>query len=119
MMENSPRNFILVILVAVIVVGGIAWWLTRPNYGEISEKGYDFAMALFSACNGKSIAKVEKIVGMIERSTTAGELSEQEAAWLMGIVRQALEGNWGSANAAIRVLMEEQARAAEPLPKID
>lgn len=109
----------MVILVAVVVIGGIAWWLTLPSYGEISEKGYAYAMALFSACNGKSTAKVEKIVAMIEQSVTADELSQQEAAWLKGIASNALEGNWESANAAVRTLMEEQARQADPLPEID
>ncbi|PQO31687.1 hypothetical protein [Blastopirellula marina] len=118
-MDYSTRNTAGVVLVGVILVGIIAWWLTRPSYGEISEKGYDYAMALFSACNGKSTAKVEKIVDMIRQSAAAGELSQQEATWLQGIASNALEGKWDSANAAVRTLMEEQARQADPLPEID
>ncbi|RCS40620.1 hypothetical protein DTL42_24940 [Bremerella cremea] len=119
MMENSTRNITLVVLAGVVVVGGFAWWLSRPSYGEISDKGYDYAMALFAACNGRSTAKIEKIVSMVEQSQIAGELPEQEAAWLKKIASNAMEGNWESANASVRTLMEEQAKRADPLPQLD
>lgn len=118
-MGNSTRNSAVVVLASAILVGGIAWWLALPKYGEISEKGYSYALALYSACNGKRANKVEKIVGMIEQSVAAGELSQQEATWLIGIAGNALEGKWKSASAAVRSLMEVQARRADPLPEID
>lgn len=118
-MENSTRNIALLVFAAVVVIGSVAWWLSRPSYGEVSEKGYDYAMALFAACNGKSTVKIEKIVSMVEQSQIAGELSDQEAAWLKKIASNAMEGDWESANAAVRTLMEEQAKRADPLPRLD
>lgn len=118
-MSTSSKNVTLVMVASLIVVGAIAWWLTRPSYGEISHTGYDYAMALYSACNGKSTAKVQQISTMIDEAESAGELTLQEKAWLQGIARQALDGDWNSANSAVRRLMEEQTRDADLLPKID
>lgn len=118
-MEASSRNVAIGLVAAVVLIGAIAWWLSQPSYGEISPKGYQFAMAIYSASNGKNKPKVEKISGMIDQSVAAEEISVEEADWLRGIVQKALDGDWESATAAVRVLMEEQTRQAEALPQVD
>ncbi len=118
-MESSRGTVIGGIVVAVLVVGAMAYWLSRPTFGEISPKGYDYAMALGSACNGKNEAKITKITQMIHQSAEAGELRPDEAAWLQSIAQQATDGRWESAYAAVRTLMEEQTVRANPLPEID
>ena len=118
-MEASSRNITVGLVAAVMLICGIAWWLMQPSYGEISPKGYQYAMAIYSAANGKNKPKVERISSMIDQSVAAEEISAEEANWLRGIVQKALDGDWQSANAAVRVLMEEQARPAEPLPEVD
>lgn len=118
-MEASSRNVALGLVAPLVLIGGIAWWLMQPSYGEISPKGYQIAMAIYSAANQENKPKVEKISGMIDQSVAAAEISAEEAEWLRGIVQKAMDGDWQSATAAVRLLMEEQARPAEQLPKVD
>ncbi|WDI44820.1 hypothetical protein [Bremerella sp. P1] len=118
-MEMSKPAVTGVAFVVVLVVAAVAYWLTRPTFGEISRKGYDYAMALGSACNGKNEAKVAKITQMIDQSTEDGELETQEAAWLKGIAQQASDGHWELAYASVRTLMQEQTQKAVPLPRLD
>ncbi len=106
-------------IAAILIVTAIAYWLSRPTFGEISRKGYDYAMALGSACNSKDEAKLAKITQMIDQSEQNGELNPQEVAWLSAIAQQAHDGNWDAAYASARTLMQEQTQAATPLPKLD
>lgn len=118
-MELSKPALTGIVVAVVLFVGAIAYWLTRPTFGEISRKGYDYAMALGSACNGKDEAKVAKITQMIDQSTQDGELQSHEAAWLKGIAQQANDGQWELAYASVRTLMQEQTQKANPLPILD
>ncbi|MBA2114709.1 hypothetical protein [Bremerella alba] len=118
-MELSKGTLIVALLGIVLVAAAIAYWLTRPTFGEISRKGYDYAMALGSACNGKNEAKIAKITQMIDQSTQDGELEPEEAAWLQGIAQKASDGKWESAYASVRTLMQAQTQQASPLPSLD
>ncbi|QDU77998.1 hypothetical protein Pan97_50770 [Bremerella volcania] len=118
-MDFSKGTLAGIGVAAVLIVAVVIYWLTRPTFGEISRKGYDYAMALGSACNGKDEAKVAKITQMIDQSAQDGELQSYEAAWLKGIAQQASDGQWESAYASVRKLMQEQTQAATPLPELD
>lgn len=118
-MDMSKGTLSAIAAVVVLFVAAVAYWLTRPTFGEISRTGYDYAMALGSACNGKNEAKVAKITQMIEQSQLDGELEPHEAAWLKGIAQQASAGDWELAYASVRTLMQEQTQKANPLPEID
>lgn len=118
-MEMSKGTLAGAVLVGVLVVAAVTYWLSRPTFGEISRKGYDYAMALGSACSGKDEAKIAKINQMIDQSTQDGELEMQEAAWLKGIAQQASDGHWETAYASVRTLMQEQTQMAKPLPELD
>lgn len=118
-MDVSKPTSVGIAIFVVFVGAAIVYWLTLPKFGEISRTGYDYAMALGSACNRKDEAKVAKITQMIDQSTQDGELQTQEAEWLKGIARQASDGHWETAYASVRTLMQEQTQAAPPLPKLD
>lgn len=118
-MEMSKGTLAGISFVIVLCIAAIAYWLSRPTFGEISRTGYDYAMALSSACNGKNEAKVAKITQMIDQAALDGDLEAQEAAWLKGIAKQASEGHWDLAYASVRQLMEEQTETATPLPQLD
>jgi len=118
-MEASKGTLIGGVIVVLLVGAAIAYWLSRPTYGDISRKGYDYAMALGSACNGKNEAKIAKITQMIDQSAQDGELQTHEADWLKGIAQQASDGHWESAYASVRTLMQEQTQTATPLPELD
>lgn len=118
-MELSKGALAGITVAVILIVGAIAYWLTRPSFGEISGKGYDYAMALGSACNGKDEAKIAKITQMIDQSTQDGELQSHEADWLKGIAQQASDGKWEQAYASVRTLMQEQTQPANPLPELD
>ncbi|PQO31364.1 hypothetical protein C5Y96_13570 [Blastopirellula marina] len=103
----------------VLVVAVLGYWLTRPTFGEISPTGYDYAMALGSACSRRDSTKIAKITQMIDQSTQDGQLESQEAAWLKGIAQKAQEGHWEMAYASVRTLMQEQTQKSNPLPELD
>ena len=105
---------------AVIALGGaLVLYLFWPRgYGETSDQGYQFAIALFTACNQHDSEKLTTIANMIEAAEDAGELGNAEARWLQGITRQGLAGNWEAANRAVRRLMTDQLKPA-PLPSAE
>lgn len=104
----------LVVAVLVLVCG----WLLLRGYGEVSEHGYEHAMALFSACNRRDTPQVVRIQEMIAQSLDEGRLRADEANWLQGIVTLALDERWDRASSRLRQLMEDQIQRAPPLPEI-
>lgn len=93
-------------LVALVLVAGYLW-INRP-YGEVSERSYEYATALFSACNQKDTARLHKISEMLRQSIDADEISQQEASWLQAIIDLGLSGSWAAASQEVRELMEDQ-----------
>lgn len=118
MPANASRWIVLGSIVLILLVA-VGYWLQRPAYGEIGRKGYDYAMALSSACSGRSQARVAKISQMITQSEEAGELNAAESNWLQQIVQQTNTGNWETAYENVRLLMQCQTERANPLPVID
>lgn len=90
---------------AIVLV--LAFWL-NSSYGKISEKGYQFAMALISICNREDEKRLEKISQQIGVAVRDGELGEYDARVLLDITDRAEAGRWQQASNAIRRLMEAQ-----------
>lgn len=107
-MRNDHRIGIGIGLLFVLL--GIGYvWLNR-GYGEVSEHGYDFAVALFSAVNQKDKARLGKVAEMVDESRENGRITDREAGWLKGIVDDGLADRWDRAARSVRRLMQDQVR---------
>lgn len=78
------------------------------KYGPVSRGAYDYATALYAACNQQAATKVDAIAGQIQSAAGEGAITADEAAWLGEIVEQAGQGAWEEAAEACRRMMEEQ-----------
>ncbi|MBW3600662.1 MAG: hypothetical protein KY475_25790 [Planctomycetes bacterium] len=114
-MQSNTRFWLLSAAVVVAMIAGVVWLMNRP-YGETSSEGYQYAMALLSACNQQDAARLEKISAMMEESLRQGELQPTEAKWLTAIIDDAHAGDWDTASREVRRLMEDQLRPAPALP---
>ena len=104
----EPRTKLYVaILTTLLVVGGLYWYL-QLGYGETSQQGYAYSMALFSACNQRDPERLQLISDLIEQDRAAGNVNADEARWLQGIIRRGLSGDWQAANREVRRLMNDQ-----------
>ena len=113
MKKITSKQWAAVISVAaLIVILGI--WLPGRGYGEVSEKGYQYAVALFRACNQKDEAALSEISGMITKSTEAGEIELLEAKWLTEIIDRGRSGDWQGASRDVRQLMHDQLKEVPP-----
>ena len=109
-MESKHRT--IVASVAVICLG-IAWLFFSGSYGETSDRAYDHAMALISACNLKDVERVQRIQSTIAADEESQTLAAKEARWLNGIIDQALKGEWETASRQVRKLMNAQVKRAQ------
>lgn len=82
--------------------------LSGCGYGEVTPHGYEYAKALYSICNRKDAERLETFVGMLESDVREGKLTDAEADWFRDIADQAGQGNWTSASANARRLLEDQ-----------
>lgn len=94
----------------VIITGLLVSLVAGCGYGEVSPQGYDYATALYSICNRKDAARLDEWVSLLDADVEQGKLAEQEARWFRDIAAQARAGDWQSANAAARQLLEDQVR---------
>ena len=94
-------------------------WLSNRGYGEMSERGYEFSMSLFSACNRQDLPRVEKIETLVNQARSSGELQSAEARWIEGIIVAAKQGKWEKASRSVRELMESQIKPTNNLPKLE
>jgi hypothetical protein len=90
----------------------VGYLLLSRGYGETSDRGYQYATAIFSACNQKDETKLREISTMIDQSVEAGELDAREAGWLFAIIDQGMDGKWDAATRNVRQLMDAQIRPA-------
>lgn len=82
--------------------------LVGCGYGEVSPASYEYAKALYSACNRKSTESLGKIQEDLRRAEEAGDISSQEANWLEDIIRAAENEKWEAAMNSARRMMDDQ-----------
>ena len=75
----------------------------------MSSQGYQYALALVSACNRHDQARVERIVVQLRSEA----LPKQDYRVLLDIARVALSGDWERANSNGRELLKAQIRPAD------
>lgn len=97
------------IVVALLCVAG-AFWYFNTGYGETTEQGYAYSLALFSACNQKDKDRLREISASIAEDLEAGTIGSQESGWLNAIIDKGLNDQWESANKSVRQIMEDQVR---------
>lgn len=106
-------------ITAIVLVLIVGYWLLNRSYGETSEQGYRYAMALFSICNQKDETRLRKIEEMISASSAEDELHAEETRWLLGIVERGRNGDWEEASQEVRRLIEDQVEWAASLQPIE
>lgn len=94
--------------VVVFAVLGIVYYFTLPAYPKISPMAYEYATALYSACNQETPEKLDVLTELIDRSHSAREIDAQESKWLHAIVDRGRDGQWQKAVAECRVMLECQ-----------
>ena len=97
----------------LVVVAVVGVWLLVPRRVKLSAHGYDVTIALYRACNQKSLAGLDQVQAMIadESKADAGEADESDrngADSIREIIAVAKSGQWQQASEACRKLMEDQ-----------
>ena len=92
----------LVLLVAGLAAG------CGGRYAGASDRAYDIATALVSACNRKSEPALAAVVEQIEQGRADSSLSTGEVAYLSEIVATARGGDWATAEATARQVLKDQ-----------
>ena len=110
MNEKTTLLLLATALLSLVVLA--AYWLWSPGYGETSGQGYQYAIALFSACNQKDEGRLQKITEMIDAALNDGQLQPSEAEWLSAIIDKGTSGEWEAASRDVRRLMMDQIKPA-------
>jgi hypothetical protein len=95
-----------------LIVSSLVGYFAFGNrgYGEVSNKAYDIATALYSVCNRQDATKLAGIESLLTSAQSDASLSPSEIAVLQEILRTAQAGNWVSAVSESRALMEDQVK---------
>jgi hypothetical protein len=105
-MNRSRFSIVAVCSLAFVFVAGCG---SNPT---LSQPAYQQAMALFNAVSRKDQAALSKLRDLITQASSDAEISTAEANLLLAVIENAQQGNWDSATARMRKLMERQASAA-------
>ncbi len=91
-----------------LLIGGVVYYLANRGYAEVSETGYEFGLALMSACNRQDFEQIRKIDQQFEQLVAANKMPEYDEKVLRDIIDSANSGEWNVANRHIRSLMNAQ-----------
>lgn len=78
----------------------------------LSQPGYKQALAVFNAVSRKDEVAISKLHDIITKSKSDSEVPASEADILLAVIENAKQGNWESATARMRKLLEKQAKDA-------
>ncbi len=105
-MNSRTSKLALIGLVVVVSIGAYCYF--NRGYGEVSELGYQYATALYTACNQSDDKKLEVISEMLIASSERRELEDRELRWLNGIIERGRRGDWQEAAGEARKLLKDQ-----------
>lgn len=108
----EQKTILWVVVGLLLLACGSLIWLLNRGYGETSEQGYAYSMALVTACNQRDVDKLNLIADMIEADLESGKLNPTESRWLMEIIEKGHRGDWDAANRDVRRLMRDQLQPA-------
>ena len=105
-MKSIARNLIIAAAVTWIVIATTLWLLNRPT--RIGSHAYDYATALHSICHHEDSGRLGNFVEAIRKARESDQITAKELALLHSIATHAEVGNWKSARARSRKLLEDQ-----------
>ena len=106
-MKNLTTIGIALLCVSAIAVVMVLW-LGR-GYGTVSPDAYQVAQALYSSCLAKSEVRLEAVESMInDAGEQPLEITAKEQRWLKAMIADAKAGDWQSAAADARQMLEDQ-----------
>jgi hypothetical protein len=115
----NRRKMACAIASVVLVVGvGLLIWSFNRGYGTVTHRSYEIATALFSACNRKDAATLDKLEPLLTDAVASNEVTIREARWLQGMINKARSGQWQVACRSCRQLLNDQAQA-RTLPSLE
>jgi hypothetical protein len=97
------------IALSVLLVAGYFFFGNR-GYGQVSDKAYEFATALYSVCNRQDASKLAGIESLLASAQSNDNLSPEEAEMLQEILQMAKAGDWVIAVSETRLLMMDQVK---------
>ena len=89
---------------SAIAIAGLLWYLFLQRDVRLSEHGYELSKALYAACN----LEETKRLAAFERTLPQYPLSPEELSRMKPIVDLAHAGQWQTAAARARTLLESQ-----------
>lgn len=95
---DMPR-FSILLLIALIGCS---------DYQGISPTAYQYAKALYNVTNRKRSDKLDEVNDLITSSKREGTITAQEADWLLGVIDNARDGDWETAQKTARQMMHDQ-----------
>jgi len=106
--ERNMKSSLTTSTLNLAIFCAMALSLTGCGYPEVSPQSYELSKALFSACNRKDEDHLSRVETMISEGISDGTVSQREADWLNQIIADARDGDWQSAAAESRQLMNDQ-----------
>lgn len=101
----------LKLLGAVVLCSLVAFLGLRSNgYGEVSDKTYDIATAMYSVCNRQDTEKLTSIDQLVQTGVAESSITTDEATMLREILELAQAGDWKTATREARRLMTDQVK---------
>lgn len=83
-------------------------FLIGCGYGKVSGESYQYARALYMACNLKDPKRLQKVETQLLSVVPGEKLSQKEKQWLLDIVNMGKRENWESGAKAARRMIRDQ-----------
>jgi multidrug resistance efflux pump len=84
------------------------------GYREVGRDTYDITTALYTVCQRRSVADLDRLEAQLLAAESAGKLTPQESKQLKALVATARAQEWTTACQRCRQLMKAQTKPARP-----
>ena len=92
----------------LLLCASLCVWMGCSDYQGISPTAYQYAKALYGVTNRKRSEKLNEVNNLITSSEQEGTITSEEADWLLGVIDDARQGNWETAQQTARQMMRDQ-----------
>ncbi len=97
-------GFLVLCLVAGYFLSG------RRSYGEVSDKTYEIATAMYAVCNRQDASKLSGVKELVKAAESDARITAAEGKILRELVLLAEVGDWAIASIETRCLMKDQVK---------